>query len=256
VSAIVQARGLHKGFWIPSVRRSTVREHVLGFLRPRSFERLVVLDDVSLAVEPGQTLGVMGRNGSGKSTLLKILSGIYMPDSGQVEIRGPVTPILELGVGWNPELDAIDNVLLIGTAMGLSLREARGCIDGVLSFAGLERFANLQLKHYSSGMAARLAYSVAFAAARGVLILDEVFAVGDAAFKARCEERYRELHRQGYTVILVSHLPATVADFCTRAILLEGGRVALEGRGDEVGRAYLKMLGAEPASLLPAAAGA
>lgn len=255
MKAVVEARRLRKGFWIPSVRRSTVREHVLGFLRRRSFEWLVVLDDVSLEVELGQTLGIMGRNGSGKSTLLKILSGIYQADSGEVEIRAPITPILELGVGWNPELDAIDNTLLIGTAMGLSLREARGCIDGVLAFAGLERFANLQLKHYSSGMAARLAYSVAFAAARGVLILDEVFAVGDAAFKARCEDRYRELHRQGYTVILVSHLPSTVADFCTRAILLEGGRVAFEGRGDEVGRAYMRMLAAAP-ELLQAAAGA
>lgn len=251
--AIVEARNLKKGFWIPSVHRSTVREHVLGVFRRRSFERLTVLDDVSLELEAGQTLGIMGRNGSGKSTLLKILSGIYQADAGSVAVRGPLTPILELGVGWNPELDAIDNILLIGTAMGLSLREARGSVDEVLGFAGLERFANLPLKHYSSGMAARLAYSVAFAAARGVLILDEVFAVGDAAFKARCEERYRGLHRQGYTVILVSHLPATVADFCTRAILLEGGRVALESSGDEVGRAYLRMLAAEPAPLAAAA---
>ncbi|HET7293208.1 MAG TPA: ATP-binding cassette domain-containing protein [Vicinamibacteria bacterium] len=253
--AIVEARHLRKGFWIPSVRRTTVREHVLGAFRRRSFERLTVLDDVSLALDEGQTLGIMGRNGSGKSTLLKILSGIYQADAGSVAIGAPITPILELGVGWNPELDAIDNILLIGTAMGLSLREARGRIDEVLGFAGLERFANLPLKHYSSGMAARLAYSVAFAAARGILILDEVFAVGDAEFKARCEERYRRLHRQGYTVILVSHLPATVADFCTRALLLEGGRVALEGNGADVGRAYLRMLAAEP-DPVPAAAGA
>jgi ABC-type polysaccharide/polyol phosphate transport system ATPase subunit len=242
--ALIEVEALRKEFWIPSVRRSTVREHVLGFYRRRMFERLVVLDGVGFEVRAGDTLGIMGRNGSGKSTLLRILSGIYEADGGRVEVRAPVTPILELGVGWNPELDAIDNILLIGTAMGLTLREARGCIDGVLAFAGLERFARMELKHYSSGMAARLAYSVAFAAARGILILDEVFAVGDAAFKVRCEERYRQLHREGHTVVLVSHEPKTVADFCPRALLLEGGRIVKDGSGAEVGDAYVKLMGA------------
>jgi ABC-type polysaccharide/polyol phosphate transport system ATPase subunit len=244
-SAAIEVHGLQKSFSIPSVHRDTLRDHVLGLFRPRRFETLRVLDGVELEVARGETLAIMGRNGCGKSTLLKILCGIYRPDAGTVHVRGAVTPILELGLGWNPELDAIDNVLLIGTVMGLSLREARASIDSVLAFAELERFANLQLKHYSSGMASRLAYAIAFEAAREILILDEVFAVGDAGFRLRCEARYRELHARGHTVVLVSHEPRTVSNFCDRALLLEEGRVAVCGTGPQVAEAYLARLASE-----------
>src|SRR6187455_756668 len=205
--ALIEVRGVSKAFRIPTVRRETVREHVLGLLEPRRFERLQVLDRVSFDVQPGETLGIMGRNGGGKSTLLKILCGVYPPDSGTVTRRAAITPILELGVGWNPELDAIDNVCLIGSVMGLTLREIRQRMDRMLAFAELEPFANLKLKHFSSGMSARLAYAVAFEAVREVLVLDEIFAVGDAGFKEKCEERYRELRKAGHTIVLVSHDP-------------------------------------------------
>jgi ABC-type polysaccharide/polyol phosphate transport system ATPase subunit len=241
--ALIEISEVYKAFAIPRVRRDTVREHVLGLFRPRGFERLQVLDGVSFAVERGETLGIMGRNGSGKSTLLKILCGIYAPDRGAVTVSAPVTPILELGVGWNPELDAVDNALLLGTVMGMGLRQARAAIDEILDFAGLARFARLALKHYSSGMAARLAYAVAFKAVREVLVLDEIFAVGDAEFKARCEARYRELSAQGYTVILVSHDPRLIATFCGRALLLEGGRIVMNDRASAVAEAYLSLMG-------------
>jgi ABC-type polysaccharide/polyol phosphate transport system ATPase subunit len=184
----------------------------------------------------------MGRNGCGKSTLLKIVSGIYQPDDGRIIARAPITPILELGVGWNPELDAIDNVCLLGSVMGMSLREIRAAVDEILAFAELERFANLKLQHYSSGMASRLAYAVAFKAVREVLVLDEIFAVGDAGFKARCEERYRTLSAAGHTVIIVSHDPKIIETFCSRALLLDRGRVVLGGTGTEIARAYLRLL--------------
>jgi ABC-2 type transport system ATP-binding protein len=248
VKPVIEVRGVGKSFSIPSVRRETVREHVFGLFRPRRFEELRVLEDIGFEVRKGETLGLMGRNGSGKSTLLKIVSGIYRADRGTVVVRAPVTPILELGVGWNPELDAIDNVYLLGGVMGLSLREIRASLDEILSFAGLERFANLELRHYSSGMAARLAYSVAFRAVREVLILDEIFAVGDAAFRARCFQRYRELHAAGHTVVLVSHEPYTIATFCQRAILIEGGRVAMDDRADRVSDEYLRRLSTAPAT--------
>jgi ABC-type polysaccharide/polyol phosphate transport system ATPase subunit len=241
---VIEARELAKSFWIPSARRETIREHVIHFYRRRSFERLDVLRSVSFEVRAGETLGIMGRNGSGKSTLLKILCGIYRADSGALSVRSPITPILELGLGWNPELDGVDNVLLIGTAMGLSLRQARESLDEILAFAGLERFAGMPLKHYSSGMAARLAYSVAFKAVRDVLVLDEIFAVGDQEFRARCEARYRELSAQGHTVVLVSHEPRIVSAFCTRALLLEGGTIVKEGAGEDVVRDYAERMAA------------
>src|SRR5262249_15334961 len=153
----------------------------------------------------------MGRNGSGKSTLLKILAGIYRPDAGRVAVRGAITPILQLGVGWNPELTARDNLMLTGTAMGLTPHELHQQFDELIAFAELERFVDLQLKFYSSGMSARLAYSIAFRAVREVLLLDEVFAVGDGSFTGKCQQRYQELHAAGHTLVLVSHAPETIA---------------------------------------------
>ena len=240
--AILEAQGLRKQFRIPSVRRDTFREHALDFFRQRPSEMLTVLDSVSFEIERGETVGIMGRNGSGKSTLLKIVSGIYQPDDGRLVVRAPITPILELGVGWNPELDAIDNIYLVGSVMGMSLAELRSSIDDILAFADLVRFANLKLQHYSSGMASRLAYSVAFKAVKDVLVLDEVFAVGDAGFKARCYERHRELSAAGHTTLLVSHDPRIVETFCPRALLLDGGRVVLDGPGPQVAAAYLQLL--------------
>ena len=239
---LIEVDRVSKSFQVPSARRETVRDHLFNLFRPRTFQKLQVLDQVSLTLVQGANLGVMGRNGSGKSTLLKILCGIYQPDQGAVTVRAPLTPILELGAGWNPELDAIDNILLIGTVMGLRLDEARAAVDEILAFADLAPFAKLELKHYSSGMAARLAYSVAFKAVRGILVLDEVFAVGDVGFRARCEERFRELNGEGHTMVLVSHSPDQVARFCEHAILIEGGKVALQGSGAEVAAAYSQML--------------
>ena len=238
---LIEARNLHKSFRIPSEERRTIREHVFGALRRRSFRELRALDGVDLELRPGETLGLMGRNGSGKSTLLKILCGIYRSDAGTLAVRAPVTPLVERGIGWNPELDAIDNVLLMGTIMGLSLAEARGAVDEVLAFAQVEAFAKLPLKHFSSGMASRLAYAVAFRAVREVLVIDEIFAVGDAGFKARCEARYRELAAAGHTTLLVSHDPRTIEAFCPRALLLDAGRVVREGSGAEIAAAYVEL---------------
>lgn len=238
---VIDARDIFKSFRIPSVRRETVREHVLGFFRPLRVETLRVLRQVSLEVHRGETVGIMGRNGSGKSTLLKVLCGIYEADAGSVVVRAPLTPMLELGVGWNPELSAVDNVMILATIMGMTLREARASVEEILAFAGLEKFANLEVKYFSSGMAARLAFSVAFKAVREVLVVDEIFAVGDAGFKARCEERYRSLRAAGHTVVLVSHDPVTISTFCDRALLLEGGRVVMNDTAETVAKAYVSI---------------
>jgi ABC-2 type transport system ATP-binding protein len=239
---IIDVQAVSKAFRIPSARRETIREHFLGVFQPRRFQRLQVLDHVSFAVEPGEALGIMGRNGSGKSTLLKILCGVYLPDEGRVTARAAMTPVLELGVGWNPELDAVDNALIIGSVMGLSLKEIRRDLDEILAFAELQRFANLKLKHYSSGMSERLGYAIAFKAVREVLVMDEILAVGDAGFRQRCEHRYRELRAKGHTAIIVSHDPRVIATFCDRALLLDGGHIVLEGAAREVADGYLSML--------------
>ena len=239
---LIDLEQVSKHFFIPTVRRETVREHVLGVLDPRGHQKLQVLDRVSLSLAPGEALGIMGRNGCGKSTLLKIICGIYKPDAGRVTVRAQVTPILELGVGWNQELDAIDNVCLIGGVMGMSLADIRRRMDAILAFAELEAFANLKLKHFSSGMGSRLGYSVAFAAVRDILVLDEIFAVGDAGFRAKCERRYRELRDAGHSVILVSHDPRIVSTFCDRAVLLDAGRIIQAGPSAEVAAHYLRLL--------------
>lgn len=239
---VVDVVDVGKSFWIPTVRRDTVREHVLSVFERRGFERLTVLDGVGFQLGRGEALGIMGRNGCGKSTLLRIVCGVYPPDAGRVRVEGALTPILELGVGWNPELDAVDNVHLIGSVMGLSLPEIRRRMRAILEFAELEAFAHLKLKHYSSGMASRLGYAVAFEAVRETLVLDEIFAVGDAGFKQRCEARYRELRAAGHSVLLVSHDPNVIAKFCDRALLLERGRIVMDGAPDEVAARYLATL--------------
>jgi ABC-type polysaccharide/polyol phosphate transport system ATPase subunit len=251
--SLIDVEAVSKAFSIPSVHRETLREHLLGVLQPRGFQRLQVLDGVSFDVRRGEAVGVMGRNGSGKSTLLKIMCGVYLPDRGRVSTDAEITPILELGVGWNPELDAVDNVYLVGSVMGLSLEEIRRSLDEILAFAELERFANLKLKHYSSGMAARLGYAVAFRAVREVLVLDEIFAVGDVGFRTRCEERYCQLRSSGHTAVIVSHDPRIISTFCDRALLLEGGRIVSEGPAADVAERYVAML-TDPAGELRNAA--
>jgi ABC-type polysaccharide/polyol phosphate transport system ATPase subunit len=243
-----------KSFRIPSVKRTTIREHALELFRRRRFDALCVLDRLGLEVARGTTVGIMGRNGSGKSTLLRILSGIYAPDSGRVRVEGRVTPILELGLGWNPELDAVDNVMIIGTVMGLSLREAEDAIGDILEFAELTRFSRLQLKHFSTGMASRLAYSVAFHAVQDVLLVDEVLAVGDASFKAKCEVRFRQLKAEGRTIVAVTHDPLALRNLCDRALLLERGQILMDGPPVAISNAYLNLLGQPPLPTPPAPA--
>jgi ABC-type polysaccharide/polyol phosphate transport system ATPase subunit len=239
---LVEVDSVSKAFWIPDEPRHTIREHVMAGFAPRPRRRLPVLDSVSLQLRQGEAVGVMGANGCGKSTLLKLVCGIYIPDEGTITTRAAITPILDLGVGWNPELDAVDNVYLIGGMMGLSLMEISRSLDSILEFAELRPYARMHLKNYSSGMAARLAYAVAFQAVRDVLVLDEVLAVGDAGFKKRCEQRYREIRAAGHTTLVVSHEPYIIGAFCDRAVMLQQGRIVAEGPAADVAAAYLANL--------------
>ena len=208
----------------------------------KKYGEVTAVNDLNIQIRDQEFLVLVGPSGCGKSTLLKILCGIYTADSGEVRVHAGLTPVLELGVGWNPELDAIDNIFLIGAVMGLSLRAVESSLGDILAFAEVERFAHLKLKHYSSGMAARLAYAVAFHAVRDVLVLDEIFAVGDAGFKAKCEERYRKLRAAGHAVLLVSHEARAISTFCDRAILIDRGRVMRVGNAPDVVTDYLRVV--------------
>jgi ABC-type polysaccharide/polyol phosphate transport system ATPase subunit len=239
----VEAVGLCKTFSIPHEQRTTFKEHFLHPGRRTTFEQNRALDDVSFTVGPGEFFGVIGPNGSGKSTLLKILAGIYAQDRGRVTVRGQLSPFIELGVGFNPDLNARDNVRINGVLLGLTLRELDERFDAIIGFAELERFVDQQLKNYSSGMQLRLAYSIAIQVPFDVLLLDEVLAVGDQAFQEKCFATFDALREAGKTIVFVSHDLDAVSRFCDRTLLLDRGRVAALGPTEEVIEAYV---GSEP----------
>ena len=230
-----------KRFVIPHERRDTLKERALHPFRRSGEHRFVALDDVSFAVERGEFFGIVGRNGSGKSSLLKCLAGIYRTDEGQIYADGRMSTFIELGVGFNPELAARDNVILNGIMLGLSPREARRRFDDVVRFAELEEFVDLKLKNYSTGMHVRLAFSVMIQVPADILLVDEILAVGDAAFQQKCFDTFFHMREQGKTVLFVTHDMAAVQRFCHRALLLERGQVAAIGDPDEIADRYLQL---------------
>jgi len=227
-----------KTFRLPRQRYSTLKERALHPLRSRAVDELRALDDVSITIPRGEFFGIVGRNGSGKSTLLKCLAGIYDADHGTIAVDGKLSPFIELGVGFNLDLTARDNVLINAILLGLSRREARERFDEIIAFAELEEFLDLKLKNYSSGMHVRLAFAVATQADADVLLIDEVLAVGDAAFQQKCFEQFRTLREAGRTIVLVTHDMQAVERFCDRAMLIERGRVLEVGDPHAIARAY------------------
>jgi ABC-type polysaccharide/polyol phosphate transport system ATPase subunit len=233
--------GLSKTFRIPREQVHTLKERALHPFRRAGHDELRALQDVSFAVEPGEFFGIVGRNGSGKSTLLKCLAGIYRADTGRIFVNGRLSTFIELGVGFNPDLAARDNVLLNATMLGLSPREALRRYDTILDFAELREFEDLKLKNYSSGMMVRLAFSVMIQVDAGILLVDEVLAVGDAAFQQKCFDEFGRIRRTGATVLLVTHDMNAVRRFCDRAVLLHKGNLAATGDPEAVGNRYLAL---------------
>lgn len=224
-----------KTFRIPHEKISSVRgAFVSMFHGKRTYEEFTALDDVSFDVKKGEFFGIIGRNGSGKSTLLKILAGIYQSDRGNVRIDGMISPFLELGIGFNPELSGRDNVYLNAIVLGMTKRQVDEKFDEIVAFSELERFIDQKLNRYSSGMQVRLAFSVAIHANREILLMDEVLAVGDANFRKKCLEQFERYKHAGKTIILVSHDADMVGKYCDRTLLLRSGRVMKIGASDEV----------------------
>jgi ABC-type polysaccharide/polyol phosphate transport system ATPase subunit len=221
---------------IPSLVKRAVRRDRERALAPEEFW---VLNDVSFELRKGETLGIIGHNGAGKSTMLKHLSGIMEPTRGSIEVNGRLSALIEVGAGFHPDLTGRENVFLNGVILGMTRAEVKRKFDEIVDFAGLEEFIDTPVKRYSSGMFARLGFSVAAHLEPDILVIDEVLSVGDFAFQRKGIEKMRAIAKSGATVIFVSHNLQAVAEFCQRGILLERGRIIIDGPTDQVIRRYL-----------------
>jgi len=238
----IETRNVYKRFRIPMNRILSLKERAAHPFTKSEFREIDALHDVSFDIRAGEFFGIVGRNGSGKSTLLKILASIYKADRGRIRMRGRPAPFIELGVGFDQELAAHENVVLNGVMMGLTRKEARRRLDSVLDFAELRDFAHLKMKNYSSGMLVRLAFSVmVHSPETDILLIDEVLAVGDAAFQEKCTETFRRMRKEGRTVVLVTHDMTAVLENCDRAMTIDEGRITFIGDPDEAARDYLRL---------------
>jgi ABC-2 type transport system ATP-binding protein len=221
---IVSVKDVGKSFQIPHERHTSLKSLVLSSWRNRGYRKFEAIEKVDFEIYRGEFFGIIGQNGSGKSTLLKILAGIYVPTRGKVRIDGRLSPFIELGVGFNPELTARENVFLNGAILGLSRAEIAERFDEIIAFAELEEFVDQKLKNFSSGMLVRLAFSVAIRARADILLIDEVLAVGDANFQQKCYDVFRRLKAEGKTIIFVSHDLGSIKEFSDRVLLLNKGK--------------------------------
>jgi ABC-2 type transport system ATP-binding protein/lipopolysaccharide transport system ATP-binding protein len=229
-------------------RVPSFKEYAIHFVRGTlSYESFWALREISFTVAGGETLGIVGRNGAGKSTLLKIIAGVLDPTTGSARVRGRVAPILELGTGFDMELTGRENVFLNALLLGHPRREIEQRLEEIVAFAELEQFVDSPLRSYSTGMVARLGFAVATAWIPDVLILDEVFAVGDTAFVQKCAERFARFRASGTTLLLVSHSPEVVEQNCSRCLWIDHGRLAADGAPGEVLARYLESASARPA---------
>lgn len=235
----LRVNNLTKEFVLPHQRVSTVKSKIVSLFRRFDNEMQLAVNDVSFEVKKGEFFGVVGRNGSGKSTLLKCMAGVYTPNKGNVHVNGKLVPFIELGVGFNPELSGRDNVFLNGALLGISPKEMQDMYEDVVEFAELGEFMDQSLKNYSSGMQVRLAFSIAIRAKADILLLDEVLAVGDAAFQQKCNDYFASLKKdKNQTVILVSHNMSAIEKYCDRALLLESGKIVDIGPSNQIATAY------------------
>jgi lipopolysaccharide transport system ATP-binding protein len=242
MSAIIVDK-VSKKFRIPHEKKNTVFQNIIGLIKRQfSYEEFWALKDISFEVNKGEALGIIGRNGSGKSTLLKILAKVLYPDSGSVAMDGKVASFLELGVGFQPELSARENVYIYSSILGLGRKQVDRIYDDILEFAELKKFENMKLKNFSSGMYLRLAFATAVHVTPDTFLIDEVFAVGDEAFQKKCRDKMRQFKAEGKTIVFVSHALDTVKELCQRSMLLNEGQIVTVGDTEKVVNDYLAML--------------
>lgn len=233
----ISIHSVSKDFRLPHERRDSLKERMLSFRRV-SYDRFHALHDVNIEIKRGEFFGIVGRNGSGKSTLLKIIGGIYQPTAGSLRINGSLTPFIELGIGFNPELTGRENVYLNGAILGLTRKQVQAKYQEIVDFAELHKFMDQKLKNYSSGMQVRLAFSIAIQAHNDILLIDEVLAVGDTNFQRKCYNIFKDIKKSGRTVVFVTHDMSAVQEFCDRAMMIEDSRVVMVGKPREVALRY------------------
>ena len=235
----IKVEGLSKTFKLPHEKYTSVKSIFVNFYkRKRTYELQQALKDISFEIKKGEFFGIIGRNGSGKSTLLKLIAGIYTPTKGDIKINGSLTPFIELGVGFNDQLTGRENVYLNGALLGFNRKEMNAMYKDIVEFAELEKFMDQKLKNYSSGMQVRLAFSIAIRARSDILLLDEVLAVGDAAFRKKCVEVFHNLKKQGRTIVLVSHDTVQIERFCDKVAVVDKGKIVQISRPSKAIEVY------------------
>lgn len=249
----IEICGVHKSFRIPHERHTTLTERVLSVFRPPLYERFEALCGIDLTIEERSFVGIIGRNGSGKSTLLKVIAGLLVPDAGAVRVHGTMCELLELGLGFSPELTVRENVTLYAAILGYPRRQWEARVEQAIDFADVGRFRDAKLKNLSTGMCMRLGFATALQADSDILLLDEVLAVGDADFQRKCLDTFLDLKRQGKTIVLVSHDLEQVRRFCDHVVLFDAGRVVARGDPDAMVERYLELVGQAASPAMAAA---
>jgi ABC-type polysaccharide/polyol phosphate transport system ATPase subunit len=236
---VIKAENLSVSFLIQRQGINNIKDFLLTIGLRSPFEKKTVLKNLNLTIYKGECLGILGRNGSGKSTFLRTIAGVMQPDEGTLQVNGKIAPLMALGVGLEPELSGYENIKLVGVLMGMTKSEMKSSIQKIVDFSELtEEDLQMQVKRYSSGMMARLAFSIAVATDPDILIIDEALAVGDLGFRRKCAERIDEIKKSGSTILYVSHHIAEIKNICTRAVYLKDGKVLKEGSVDEICELY------------------
>ncbi len=235
---LIKVEGVYKTFEIPHERHTSLKSAAFNIFGKKSYTEFKSLSDISFEVKEGEFFGIIGRNGSGKSTLLKMLAGIYIPDKGKIDIHGRISPFLELGVGFNPELTGRENVYLNGAILGLTRTEIDEKYDEIVEFAELEEFMDQKLKNYSSGMQVRLAFAVSIKAHAEILLIDEVLAVGDTNFQKKCFNVFKKFKEEGKTIVFVSHAMESIKEFCDRVLVIHNSENIYLGNPEKAIQVY------------------
>ncbi len=230
MSPVIIIEKLTKKYRIPHIKKDTLFDYLIGYIRNQiTYEDFNVLNNITITINKGETVGIIGKNGSGKTTLLKIIAGIISPTKGSIKTKGKIAPFLGLGVGFHPELSALENIYLYGAILGIKRKKMSKRVEHILTLAGVKRFEDMKIKHFSSGMVARLAFAVMIETKPDILLLDEIFAVGDKDFKPQSERIMKKYKEQGKTILFATHSLSMIKKHCDKTLLLDKGNVLAFG---------------------------